>query len=268
MYSSNSKITFGWDLCYTCNYRCPYCGVWLKNSSDDLLLDTKQWLDIWEKVFNKYGSCRIFMSGGEPSTYPDFYELVKELAKRHIVDICTNLSWDVERVIGEVPSDNLRLSATFHPSFADFEEFFDKIVKHKDYISNFQIFYVVYPGQIKEMPERSNKFRVHGINLIPLPLRGDGIVLNTDEEKKIIEEVTPYTGEKKDYQLQRISPKGRLCRAGQHYAVIRANGVVDRCSQYKNGIVGNILDKEFNLFDQPLSCEREYCPIESQWIIS
>ena len=259
--------TFGWDLCYTCNYRCPYCGVWEKHSENDLLLDADQWLMIWHRIYQRYGSCKIYMSGGEPGTYPNFCELVKKLSSIHIVDICTNLSWDIDKLIPEINSYNLKISATFHPTFADFDTFLNKILKAKDYLSNSQIFYVAHHGQVKDMPQRSKILKQHGINLIPLPLRGNQVVLNTEEEKRIIEEVTPYSGEKKDYQLQNISPEGKLCRAGQEYAVLRADGKVDRCSQYTGGSVGNILDKDFSLFDQPLSCEKVYCPIESQWII-
>ncbi len=118
------------------------------------------------------------------------------------------------------------------------------------------------------MPERSKRLKTQGINLIPLPLRGNGFVLNSEEEKRIVEEVSPYKGEKIDYQLQKISPKGSLCRAGQHYAVIRANGMVDRCSQYSTGELGNFIDESFKLLDKPILCEKEYCPIESQWIIN
>lgn len=260
-------ITFGWDLCYTCNYRCPYCGVWEKKSENDLFLSAQEWMRIWDGIFERYGSCRIYMSGGEPGTYPGFYELVKRLTEKHLVDICTNLSWDVNKLMPEISPDGLRISATFHPSFADFEEFLAKILKIKGYLSNAQIFYVAHSGQIKDMPERSRKLKAEGVNLIPLPLRGNQVVLNTEEEKKIIEEVTPYSGEKRDYQLQRISPKGKFCRAGQQYAVIRANGFVDRCSQYENCSVGNILDAEFRLFDDPRMCSKDYCPIESQWIV-
>ncbi len=268
MNETEAKYTFGWDLCYTCNYRCPYCGVWEKKSSRDLIIDPAEWEIIWGRLFERYGSCRIYMSGGEPGTYPYFYELVKKLTKKHLVDICTNLSWDIEKVIPGISPQSLKISATFHPSFAEFEDFFSKAIKAKDYLSNSQIFYVAYSAQIKEMPERSRRLKERGINLIPLPLRGNQEVLNTEEEKKIIEEVTPYSGEKKEYQLQRISPEGKLCRAGQRYAVIRADGTVDRCSQYQDASVGNVLDKDFELFSEPEVCQKKYCPIESQWIIN
>jgi MoaA/NifB/PqqE/SkfB family radical SAM enzyme len=266
--SNAEKITLGWDLCYTCNYRCPYCGVWEKESECDLLLDTKQWLEIWDRIFDRYGSCHIFMSGGEPSTHPFFYELVERLAKRHVVDICTNLSWEVDRLISKISSDRLKISPTFHPSQADFEGFFKKAIKIKEYLPNAQVYYVAYSGQqITEMPERSRMMKECGISLIPYPLRGNQVVLNTDEEKRIIREVSPYQGEKIEYQLNKISPHGKLCRAGQHYAVIRVDGSVDRCSQYRSGEVGNFLDKDFRLFDQARPCGKEYCPIESQWIV-
>lgn len=269
MSKEDAKITLGWDLCYTCNYRCPYCCVWEKYSEDNLFLEVKQWGEVWDRIYSRYGSCHIYMSGGEPSVYPNFYELVKRLIQRHSVEICTNLSWDVERLIPEFPPDILRVAPTFHPTFADFEEFFDKLIRAKDYLPNSQTYYVAYPGQqIKDMPERSKRLREQGIKLIPLPLRGDGFVLNSEEEKRIVEEVSPYKGEKINYQLQRISPKGKSCRAGQRYAVIRANGKVDRCSQYQDGKVGNLLDKDFKLFDNPVPCEKDYCPIESQWIIN
>lgn len=209
----------------------------------------------------------MFVSGGEPSTYPYFFDLVRILTKEHTLEICTNLSWDVDQLVPEIPAGILKIAPTFHPAFANLDEFFRKTVKIKEYLPNYQIYYVAYSGQIKEMPERSQRFKEQGISLIPLPLRGDGLVLNSEEEKRIVEEVSPYRGNKIAYQLHKISPRGKVCRAGQYYAVLRTNGSVDRCSQYADGAVGNILDKNFKLFNQPSPCVKDYCPIESQWII-
>jgi MoaA/NifB/PqqE/SkfB family radical SAM enzyme len=263
----NGRITFGWDLCLSCNYRCPYCGVWERNPEEDLLLSAQQWTQLWHRLYLKYGSIHVFVSGGEPSTYPEFFELVRLLTKEHTLEICTNLSWDIEGLVPEIPVSILKIAPTFHPTFAKFEEFFEKAVKIREYLPNYQIYYVAHPGQIKEMPQRSRLFKEQGINLIPLPLRGDGFVLNSEEEKRIVEEISPYRGNKIAYQLQKISPRGKACRAGQHYAVLRINGSVDRCSQYSTGSVGLITDENFSLWDTPLLCEKDYCPIESQWII-
>lgn len=264
-----TNYTFGWDLCYSCNYRCPYCGVWEKESKNKLSLNAGEWLDIWKGIFDKYGPCHIFMSGGEPSVYPYFYELVKKLTEMHSVEICTNLSWEVDRIISEVFPPKLKIAPTFHPSQTGFEDFFVKAVKIKEYLPNSQVYYVAYSGQqIKEMPGRSARLKEYGIKLIPYPLRGNQVVLNTEEEEEIIRQISPYKGEKIEYQLKKISPRGKLCRAGQHYAVIRGDGKVDRCSQYQSAEVGNLLDKDFRLFSDAKPCEKEYCPIESQWIIN
>jgi len=260
--------TFGWDLCHRCNYACPYCGVWKDHPERDLLLPPAEWEKVWDRIHAAYGGCRIFVSGGEPSVYPDFFELIGLLAKKHVPDICTNLSWDVEKLISRLKPGELRISATFHPSFADFEEFFEKSLKAKDYLADAQVYYVVHPDQVEAMPERSRRFKAAGIKLVPTPLRGEGFMINSEKEKKIIRELTPYReGDKVDYQLQDISPRGKRCRAGQDYAVIRYDGKVDRCSQYKDGSAGRINDPDFKLSAEPFRCEKDYCPIESQWII-
>jgi len=260
-------VTFGWDLCHRCNYRCPYCGIW-QNAKTEALGTPAEWEAIWDRLYGKYGRCHIFVSGGEPSVYPGFYDLMAALSKRHFIEICTNLSWDVTKLVPVIPPSNMSIAPTFHPSFADFEEFLDKAIRVKAYLPNEQMYYVAHPNQIREMPERSRRMKEQGIRLIPLPLRGDGFVLNSEEEKRIVEEISPYRGEKIDFQLQRTSPKGKLCRAGQKYAVIRVDGSVDRCSQCQSGEVGSILERDFELFGEPKPCQKDYCPIESQWIVS
>ncbi|MCM8800347.1 MAG: radical SAM protein [Candidatus Omnitrophica bacterium] len=262
------KITFGWDLCYSCNYRCPYCNGWLRESKDDIIMTAGEWEKIWNNIYERYGSCYIYLSGGEPSTYPYFYELVKRLTQKHIIDICTNLSWDVEKLIPFISSQNLKISATFHPLFADFDVFFKKIVMIREYLSNYQVFFVVYNKQIDILKKAKEFLKEFDIRLIPQPLRGPNqSIINSEEEKEIVKDQTPYTGDKLAYQLKEKIPKGKLCRAGQYYAVIRANGRVDRCSQYTDGQLGNFLEKDFKLFSEPKVCTLDYCPIESQWII-
>jgi hypothetical protein len=115
---------------------------------------------------------------------PNFYELIKVIASKHFPEICTNLSWDVTRLISKFTPENFRIAPTFHPSFADFNDFFKKAVAAKDYLPDRQIYYVCFPNQIKDMPMRSKMLKEEGIKLIPLPLRGDGFMLNSDEEKE------------------------------------------------------------------------------------
>lgn len=260
--------TFGWDLCHRCNYQCPYCGIWQDHPELDIILSPQEWGKIWDRIYDMYGKCRLYISGGEPSVYPNFYELIDVVTQKHFPDICTNLSLDVDKIINKFTPKDLRISATFHPSMANFNDFFEKAVKIKDFLADKQVYYVCFPNQIRVMPQRKEMFKTEGINLIPLPLRGDKFALNSEEEKEIIEKLSPYkNSEKIEYQLHNISPKDKLCRAGKDYAVIRVDGTIDRCSQYKNCSIGKITDNNFSLFDEYKPCEKDYCPIESQWII-
>ncbi|MCX5778290.1 MAG: radical SAM protein [Elusimicrobia bacterium] len=270
-----TMITFGWDLCHRCNYQCPYCGIWHDEPEKDVILSAERWSEIWKDIYTRYGECHLFISGGEPSVYPDYFSLITLISQYHVVEICTNLSWDVGRLVPLLTTDRLRIAPTFHPSQADFEDFFAKAVLIRDFLPLFseflpyrQIYYVAHPDQIRDMPARSKRCLAEGIMLIPLPLRGDGFVLNSEEEKRIIESLSPYSGsEKMAYQLKQVSPQGKACRAGCEYAVIRTDGTIDRCSQYHTGELGRILDHSFAFLPQPKICNKEFCPIESQWII-
>ncbi len=266
------KITFGWDITYVCNYRCPYCTVW--DQPTKLNLTVEEWIGAWERVRRKYGRCYIYMSGGEPSRYPDFYNLVRALTRLHTVDVCTNLSWDVRRLVPAVGNDVLRVAASFHPSFARFEEFFEKAVYVKDYLPSrpegAAVYYVASRAQIPEMAGYRERFARGGLALVPLPVVEDMDIGNDEREKRLIEELSPNKNDprqKLEFQLKELSPQGKLCRAGHHYAMIRGDGSVDRCSVYKDKQVGNFLDEDFELFDGPRVCAQSWCPYESQWLV-
>lgn len=53
---------------------------------------------------------------------------------------------------------------------------------------------------------------------------------------------------------------GMLCRMGQMYAKILPNGNVYRCCVRDAIFLGNILDRNFKLLDEPQPCEAQQCP--------
>ncbi|HRY28521.1 MAG TPA: radical SAM protein [Elusimicrobiota bacterium] len=269
-----NRTTFGWDLTYVCNYRCPYCTVW-DQPTPIKDMDVAAWRKIWDRFYELYGECYIYMSGGEPSAHRCFFELVDMLSKKHIVDICTNLSWDVGRLADAIPPGRLRIAATFHPSQVLFREYVEKAVRIKEYLplrpEGPTVYYVAYPAQIPEMEEHARLFRERGLALVPLPYVGHENALgNSADEKEKIRAISPNKGDplkKLEFQLKELSPKGRLCRAGQKYAMIRGDGSVDRCSQYRAHQMGDIRDANFQLWDSPRPCTLAWCPYESQWLV-
>lgn len=273
---------FGWTISYKCNFRCPYCFVWRDASDRDLQLSAKEWISIWNRIYNLYGKCIICISGGEPGFYPDFYEIVSCLSEKHECIISTNFSWDPTKLIPKISETNLKISATFHPLFIKFDEFYEKVKYSKKYIQDSKISYVAYKEQIKDIPFYKKELEKIGIHMLIHPLRDEGFVIddnnkvkNTDnskgqkiinnkEEKKIIEENTFDTNE---YRLGIKSPKGKMCRSGMDAATIWPDGTVNRCTRYRDEIIGNITDKNFRLSDKPSICEKDLCPIEYRMII-
>ena len=86
------RLHSAWTSTYSCNYHCPYCRLppVVKHKS------VSEWVEAWSRISDGYGRCYIHLSGGEPSAYPGFYDLAEALVGMHVVDVSTNLSWDVK----------------------------------------------------------------------------------------------------------------------------------------------------------------------------
>ncbi len=262
---------FGLDLTYACNYHCPYCVLppVLRHRP------VSEWITAWERIYRKHGRCYIYMSGGEPSIFPGFYDLVKAVVSMHTVDLCTNLSWEVERLIPSLDPEHFRVSATFHPTQVSFEEFLPKAVYARDYLPQRwppkrSVYFVADPAQMGRFERYRDRMERDGLVLVPLPLMVDGRLANSEEEKARIEELSPNKSsvdKKLEYQLKALSPAGKLCHAGQRYAHIRGDGKVDRCTRYEDRQLGDFFAEDFSLWPEPRTCAQEWCPFESQWLV-
>lgn len=152
----SKRKEFGWDLNYDCNYKCSYCSVWKEeyhqyHGTPELNID--RWVEAWNRIFRIYGSSMIYLSGGEPSVYPKFYELISRLSEKHYLIICTNLSYNVTRLLNMANVEKIKINATFHPLNADFDEFINKIIISKRILD--RVSYLIYPGEL----ERYNKMK-------------------------------------------------------------------------------------------------------------
>lgn len=135
------QVEFSWEVCYACNYRCPYCGRWNDESRDDLKIDVEEWKHIWERIYEKYGSCNMYVSGAEPTTYPKLFDIIKRISNMHTITICTNFSWDAIEILDRnINPERAQFTPTFHSLFADFDIFLEKAVRLKDWIRNKMVF--------------------------------------------------------------------------------------------------------------------------------
>lgn len=266
--NSSGDICFTWDIHYKCNFRCPYCWFytdWTEVARRNIYLSSEELMKHWMRVYNKYGQVHIEITSGEPFIYPNFTKLIKELSSIHSIVITTNLSTDIEYFITQIDSFKVKVSPTFHPLFAEFDSFIKKALLLKENGFTDNISYLAYPPQIKQIPYYKERFNQKGLSLSVMTFWGEYKGINyphgyTEEEKEIIR---GHLGKRAGEEFQLVPkrmPKGRLCRAGQRYAVIQADGNIIRCGgSGLTEIIGNFFDDNFRLLEKPMPCKAEYC---------
>jgi len=272
MLKNDKPVEFSWEICYTCNYRCPYCGRWNDTSPGDLTLGAEEWMGIWNKIYERYGSCNMYISGAEPSTYPDFFDIAQKISVKHTITVCTNFSWETEEILErDIDPQRFQITPTFHSLFADFDNFLAKAVKLKKWIRNKMVFFVAYHMQMDKVDYYKRRINESGLNFSVVPLRGGDNggkvkVTSTQEEKKRIGAITDMHKDEFEYLAQNKSPRGKPCLAGHRYAMIKPTGKVFPCSQSSN-FLGNICSDSFVLLKEPNICSAEFCPYESHNLI-
>jgi MoaA/NifB/PqqE/SkfB family radical SAM enzyme len=268
----NGQILFSWDIHFACNYRCQYCwfyGEWQNLSLHNKYYPVSDLLRFWTNIYKKYGSAYIEIIGGEPFVYPNFTELIRELSQIHTVGITTNLSVDPADFIKKVArSDNVKVSPTFHPLFADFDRFINYVLLLKNAGMTGLVNYLAYPPQVEFINYYKEKFAEYGVLFLVMLFWGQYKGTSypqgyTKEEKGLIE---PHLGSRQGNSFQLIPKevKGKLCRAGQVRASIRADGSVYRCGGSFPQLIGNFFCDDFELLNKPTPCESEFCPC-NEW---
>jgi len=120
-------------MLYSCNYTCAYCNIIRgrvncnPEQTKHKIMELAVFKNIWDRIYDLYYSCAIRLTGGEPSIYPDFIRLVAFLTEKHVVNINTNLSFDIYKFMEKVPHQNVCLNVSFHPEFITIEDLMVKL---------------------------------------------------------------------------------------------------------------------------------------------
>lgn len=264
------RVFSTWEIHYACNYHCTYCHApkpWYPNVQKVIYLDVKEWMKIWQDLYEKYGSWYILISGGEPFIYPDFMELIKELSKLHFLEFCTNLFWKVEPFIKNMNPKMAKVGTSFHPEFADLYIFLKKVKLLKENGFNPIVNFVPWPPLLPRLNEYKGRFEEIGVQFVLQPFIGEyegrrypqGYTESERGHFKIFKDdcnintLSFKTTEKSNL------PKGKLCRMGENYAFIHPDGEVHRCCRDKSFSLGNVINGTFKLLDKPLPCAAEEC---------
>lgn len=288
------SVEFLWLFSSKCNYGCPYCSYVLSDTRKGLvkmerIRSVAQWGEAWDRIHDKYGSARIYMtSSGEPTMYPDFVELAERLVRRHDFTFDTNFSWPMEkaeRFTREVPPQRVKVHTTFHPLDADFDAFASKVALLRDRGFSYQCRLVGYPPFLKDLPALRARFRERGLVFAVTPYSGpyegrEYPGAYTEEERALILEIdaegnraNPDVCTKVLTHLAHLEaerPTGRACRSGFEYGCLMPDGSVYRCQEYGTrgwGPIGDFFDPDFSFGPAPAVCESPRCSCEYRWLV-
>ena len=278
---------FGWKIVNRCNYRCSYCFFTLADSWEvemarEVIHPVEKWLDAWLRMYDLYGSAKIGITGGEPSFYPRFLELAEALVTRHRLYIDTNLSrkpsW-VKEFVSRVRADRVDFGISFHPEFADYGEFVEKMRLVHGAGYDYRLFLICYPPLLSRLALYQRELAREGFNVVVAPFRGafqgrEYPQAYSPQEEEIIAGMCRGLSVKYQSwvarQMDPINPLGKLCHAGRSYVRVENDGSVWRCGQYfSDGIrapFGNFLDPSFRLLDEPLPCAATRCGCEWRFL--
>ena len=291
------RCIFTWMMSPKCNYKCVYCPVCLFEKVKENIIEDKSVMDIidsWKNIYDKYGSSRIRLTGGEPSIYPNFFEIIKKISTFHRLQLGTNLSFDVNKFCDVVEPNNVRVDASLHYEYVKLESFIKKIELLKKNKYKVTVSYVAYPDFIKNISLAKQAIETMQIPFFVHPFSGiyKGKVYPlsyTEEEKKQIsrldmknniefesrkknnnieecffdknktiklESIKKITEIKKDsYLNNKKNNRYKKCKMGQMYAYIYPNGNVYRCcSSFNENYLGNLFDKTINLLEKAEKC--------------
>ena len=257
-------IRFTWNMLYDCNYRCSYCffeGKWDEYKKRNIYLSANQWMEHWNRIYRKYGTCYILITGGEPTIYPNFIELISKLSQIHYpINISSNASGDLGSFVEKIDPKKVSLSISFQPEFARLDEFLEKLIFLRRHKFDGCINLVAYPPFLNNLEEYRKRFSSQNEQLKVIPFWGSFKGKNYPYDYTQDEKLTIGIDEN---WFKKVRKKGGLCQAGHRTALIFPDGKVARCGQIgERFIIGNFLDPDFKLLDMPLPCDSESCPCD------
>jgi len=266
------KVIIAWDMHYSCNFRCPYCWYtsagWTELAWKNNYKTPQEWAVVWRRMHDLYGRCQLRITAGEPFTYPRFSEIVTELTRWHDVQITSNCSMTaaMAEFAAQVDPKNAEIDCTFHPLQGDFDSFTENVLLMRKHGFTANVCYLAYPPQMPQMAEFKRKFTEKGLHMNMAIFWGnhkgqDYPFAYTPEEKRLIKDVIGSETGPESVNLEPLPINGKVCGAGQRYAVVQANGKVFRCGQlgHEEMSIGDIFDPEFKLMEKAQPCTVDYC---------
>ena len=289
-------FSVSWILGRFCNYKCSYCWPYANTDKPD-----HQTLEVYKNTIdeikrqaraNGFDKFHFSFSGGEPTAYKQFGELIEHYATDYASDylslhMTTNLSpgskWWNNWLTATEKLQRRSITASYHSEFANEQEFGDKCLQLMHGGVYVTINQVMVPAQFDELYNRCVRFHERGINVTLKPQSDptasrvvDGY---TPEQIKILQtgfpqavqgeeiyQIALYDQDHQEYlfdQAERFNAfgfnkfQGWYCNSGYQSVIIRSNEVKRSYSCHDQPL--GTITEGFELFKEPTKCTTPSC---------
>jgi organic radical activating enzyme len=289
----NKLFNVSWILGRFCNYKCSYCWPYARSDQLDYQnIETyKNTIDEIKRKARQNGFTKFHwsFSGGEPTAYKQFNDLIKHLdeteSRYQSIHMTTNLSpglkWWNTWCTNTALLQRRSVTASYHAEFAKEQEFEDKCLQLMYERVFVTVNQVMVPEKFFETLERCERLRTRGINVTLKPQSNntatavvDGyttemIKIMQDEFEQQVNGDVVYqirlTDGDQDYyidQAERFNSfdfnkfNGWTCNSGYQSVIIRGNEVKRgySCHDEALGTLNN-----FKLFSESKLCITQTC---------
>jgi hypothetical protein len=291
-------FTVSWILARFCNYNCSYCWPYARSSKPDhRSLSTYFWvIDEIKRQANTNGfdEFHFSFSGGEPTAYNKFLDIVKYYSNDHnsnyqSIHMTTNLSpgskWWVKWLNSTKTLQRRSITASYHAEFAREQEFGDKCLQLINDGVFVTINQVMVPELFDQYYDRCMRFSNRGINVTLKPQSDPtaSFVVNgyTEEQINLLQTGFPQhyygdivyqmlleddRGHSYNFdQAERLNAfgfnkfKGWQCNSGYQSCIIREPGGEVKRSYSCHDLPLGTIDKGFDLFTESKPCITPTC---------
>jgi MoaA/NifB/PqqE/SkfB family radical SAM enzyme len=264
-----------WFTTMACNYHCHYC--WEVQAQDHGEFKPGPWdktADRWVAAWNRLRPNVLDVTGGEPFLLPWLVDFYQRLDPAIRCGMTTNISHDLTQFVQKIPPERfINITCSWHPSDNGTKThpnnlylFTGRLLMLKERGYPVQVNYVAWPEQQWLIADFKKWFEDHGVRFHVDPYSGIAYYpfTATDAEE---ENVRKYTGPDRVQHewTQKYGKNYRVdCSGGIHHINVQPDGSAWRCildRQLMINPLGNILDEDFALLEQPRTCDEHWrCP--------
>lgn len=165
-----------------CQLKCSYCINIMDYKRGGLAkgrpaMTAKDWITALNRIEARE-DLPITLQGGEPTSHPDFYEIINGVHKP--MDLLTNCQFNIDAFISNVNPDKFKrtspyasIRVSFHPEQMDLSDTVRRVTALRDGHYHIGVWMVEVPDQMKVFSEAKFAFQRAGIDFRSKELLGE-----------------------------------------------------------------------------------------------